>query len=650
VAGYKGCEVTGNLTVITVHDNPVVTITANNTAICAGETVILSTGSVTVNSVVDGVYTYQWAMNGVEIPNAIMSSYSQALTTAGSYEFTMRMAINNGLGCASDWSLPVLVNVEALPKVSLTVNNNSYCTGGDALLTAAVLPVGTYTYDWYLDDVLVATNNSNTFLSAGLPPQATAYNYHVVVRSAIGCEGTSNKVSVTASAIPVVNITSDYTEICPGGIATMTANVVPLGNYNYTWYVNGAASGYQEQFTFTNMPAGSYSVYVKVSPPVGFAGCEVNSSTVAVNVHSNPVVTIEADETAICQSGTVLLTVDNIVFDVPPGNASNYTYQWSVNGNTIPGATQDSYTQTLEGGIYEFKLRLIQDDGLGCASDWSAPVVVTVKDFEMPAFFTNNCDDNVTGSYRLVRVPITTNIVIPTTFEVDFVDITHAALRHTDLVRHDSYVGHYIEAHLPLQAGDYELIITLDGCPYTTIARVLVDSHSLGGATLIEQRWNDVLCVNNNPANNGGFTFYAYQWYKNGVLIPGATKQNYTEPDGRLNGSYHVALSGYAILGANNTVPVSYVSCPFVPTAQFSMSVYPVPVGMNQPLTFDTTLSAEELRGATFEIYDMTGRLVRTITNLSPQMSITGFGSIGMYIGRVITRNNGTMNIQFVVQ
>jgi len=178
---------------------------------------------------------------------------------------------------------------------------------------------------------------------------------------------------------------------------------------------------------------------------------------------------------------------------------------------------------------------------------------------------------------------------------------------------------------------------------------VLVDSYALGGARLIEQRWNDVLCVNNNPSTNGGFTFYSYQWYKNGMLIPGATKQNYVEPDGRLNGSYHVVLSGYAVL-SGSTVPVSYTSCPFVPTAQFSMSIYPVPVSINQPLTLSTTLTADELRGAKLEIYDITGRLHRTVTNLSPEMTIHGFSITGMYIGRVITQNNGTMNIQFVVQ
>lgn len=45
-------------------------------------------------------------------------------------------------------------------------------------------------------------------------------------------------------------------------------------------------------------------------------------------------------------------------------------------------------------------------------------------------------------------------------------------------------------------------------------------------ADLIFQRWDDVLSVK-NPDNNGGYTFVAYQWLKNGEIIEGATKSYY---------------------------------------------------------------------------------------------------------------------------
>ena len=47
---------------------------------------------------------------------------------------------------------------------------------------------------------------------------------------------------------------------------------------------------------------------------------------------------------------------------------------------------------------------------------------------------------------------------------------------------------------------------------------------------LLYRKWNDVMFVNNGSINNGGdSTFVAYQWYKDGKLIEGATNQWYQE-------------------------------------------------------------------------------------------------------------------------
>jgi hypothetical protein len=303
------------------------------------------------------------------------------------------------------------------------------------------------------------------------------------------------------------------------------------------------------------------------------------------------------------------------------------------------------------GGLYEFTMRMIQNNGWGCISEWSAPATVTVKQVEIPPFFTTDCDEANVGTFRTVMLPVVIHSGNPLTYAVTFADAAYSSFNYAGSIVDNTPWGSYIEVHLPLPAGDYELEVDIDGCQLPTIGRVLVDDIALGGASLIEQRWNDVLTVNNNPTNNGGFTFYAYQWYKDDMLIPGAIKQYYTEPSGRLNGAYHVALDGYAIvLGVS--YPVSYVSCPFIPSAEFSMAVslYPIPVAMSQPLTFSTTLSAEELAGARLEVYDILGGLQRTITGLSPEMTITGFSMPGVYVGRLVTQSRGVAVIKFIVQ
>jgi hypothetical protein len=291
-----------------------------------------------------------------------------------------------------------------------------------------------------------------------------------------------------------------------------------------------------------------------------------------------------------------------------------------------------------------------QEDDCGCESDWSATAAVTVSDVEIPAFFVSGCADVQTAEYRIIQLPLTVRSGNPQAYTVTFADLSRSAFNHQGAVRKVESGGFALEVHLPLLAGDYALTVQMDGCQYPTVCRVLADASATGGALLIDRRWDDVLSVNNNPEMNGGFVFYAYQWYKNGQLIPGATQQYYTEPDGKLNGSYHVALEGHSISSSGDVTPVSFVSCPYMPLPQMRVSVYPVPVKVNQPFTFTTTLTAEELDGATLELYNATGKLTRKLTNLTPQMHLDGFEVQGFYFGRIITRNNGLQEIKIIVQ
>ena len=87
-------------------------------------------------------------------------------------------------------------------------------------------------------------------------------------------------------------------------------------------------------------------------------------------------------------------------------------------------------------------------------------------------------------------------------------------------------------------------------------------------ANFVYQRWNDVLSVK-SPEYAGGRSYKKYQWMKNGVDVPGATKSYYaaaqypeTEPDGHLdfNAVYEVALA------ADSLATTEWlVSCPYRP-------------------------------------------------------------------------------------
>ena len=94
---------------------------------------------------------------------------------------------------------------------------------------------------------------------------------------------------------------------------------------------------------------------------------------------------------------------------------------------------------------------------------------------------------------------------------------------------------------------------------------------------IVYQRWNDVLSVK-APEFAGGRSFVKYQWMKNGVDVPGATKSYYaaaqypeTEPSGHLDFSavYEVALAVDSLATTD-----WQLSCPYRPIDVFSAIDY----------------------------------------------------------------------------
>jgi hypothetical protein len=197
----------------------------------------------------------------------------------------------------------------------------------------------------------------------------------------------------------------------------------------------------------------------------------------------------------------------------------------------------------------------------------------------------------------------------------------------------------------PTAPGDYNAVFVVDGCSYDIVVRVLVSDLGFGGSLpIMDQRWNDVVVVNNNPANNGGHTFVGFQWYKNGVLIPGAVYSNYQEIGG-LNGFYSVVLVEQ---DANGNM-VTYKTCEKYFNSVSTVKVYPVPANVRQEITIELDLTSDELDGAVLDIYNVTGQLINHVTDLRPITKIEGFKAQGTYFGRILTGTNEIKTVKFII-
>lgn len=163
------------------------------------------------------------------------------------------------------------------------------------------------------------------------------------------------------------------------------------------------------------------------------------------------------------------------------------------------------------------------------------------------------------------------------------------------------------------------------------------DIDILYSASIIEQKWNNVLALLNSKYN-GGYTFTAYQWYKNGEPIAGETG-SYLHQDLDMTADYSVLLC------RENGVFVQ--TCPFRPTPHTDIDINPLPtlahISQNLPIR-----NNKEKPIVKTTIYDAIGEIKSAISVTGDTSYITAPASAGHYIVH-ITYQDGTTATQHLI-
>jgi hypothetical protein len=103
--------------------------------------------------------------------------------------------------------------------------------------------------------------------------------------------------------------------------------------------------------------------------------------------------------------------------------------------------------------------------------------------------------------------------------------------------------------------GDNTIAITVTPPSSSPQSYTLVVNKPILYHPIVEQRWDDVLVVNNNPANNGGYSFTSYKWFRNGIQIS-ADQSISAGPNGELlnpTDVYYVEMISNTVIGIMRT-------------------------------------------------------------------------------------------------
>ncbi|WP_335967047.1 MBG domain-containing protein [Galbibacter sp. PAP.153] len=171
--------------------------------------------------------------------------------------------------------------------------------------------------------------------------------------------------------------------------------------------------------------------------------------------------------------------------------------------------------------------------------------------------------------------------------------------------------------------------------PATSVEKRVLISQ----AGLIRRHWGDVLVFDNSSGD-----FVGYQWYKDGMAVPGATGQYYHE-NGPLDGSYRVTATteGGAVI----------TSCSLeLSGEEFTkkVSILPNPVAANAAFVLESDFEGSLLNGATVSIIDLNGRALQTLPATGNRTRLGAPPQSGIYVVSLSLPNGERRTVNLLVR
>lgn len=278
--------------VLTFVDPPTVTL-VNPLEICEGETFTLTP------AIIGPYVSVEWFRNNTIIEGE--NGVTLDITTGGSY----RVELTNNAGCKG--SAVSVVTVLPNPSVDLGNNNINVCEGVPVVLNAGN---PTLNHTWYFNGNIINGAVGSTYTV----PDGQSGNYRAVVTNSAECEG-FDEATVNFFQSPSVEIESEI-NVCEGDTAII--EVVAFGYETFVWKKDNIIITPTDGLIHKTTQEGLYTFEA-----TNLGNC-TTSKSVLVNVNAIPVVDLGEDIIA-CIGNTVNLNA---------GTSGN-NYKWTRDGMTI---------------------------------------------------------------------------------------------------------------------------------------------------------------------------------------------------------------------------------------------------------------------------------------------------------------------------
>lgn len=504
--------------------------------------------------------------------NLTGTSYTHGGLTPGASMWFNIIAKNSTSMAVSNPSAAINVTVSTggggIGTVGPISGQTSICGTPSGIPYSISAVAGATSYSWTAPPGATITSGQGSTNITIDYPMGSASGDVTVTASAGSCSAAPRTLAVTVGPSSVAAPTSGgnqtVTHCPPAPVPTLTATATVPSGHSVVWY-NAATGG-----TVVSSPTWNtvgtviyYAAAIHTS-----SGCESGTRTpVTLTINAAPPATVTASgATTFCEGGSVTLTAN-----------SGSAYNWSN------GATSQSIVVNSS-GTYSV---VVTQSG-GCTAT-SSPVTVTVNPNPVatitpngPLAFCSNNNVTLTASagtsWQWSNGATSQSIVVNNSGNFSVV-VTNAS-------------GCSTTSSAVTTTVSPSPVITLTASPFTSLLPGITTS----------------LTAMVSPAGS-----YSYTWYKNGVVIPGATGATLSGISLDDLGSYHVVVNNTSGLACTTTSPNLVIR----DSASTRLFIYPSPNNGQFQVAYHTPNPNTK---RTIRIYDGKGAIVysRSHTILSP--------------------------------
>jgi len=555
-----GTAVSNNITMqVTQNVTAALTINTASNAICAGDNVnFYATPANGLNSI-----TYQWLLNGVDIPNAtnqILSGVNftdadliSAIITSNDNCVTNNPAYSNIIN--------LQVNVPVVAGLTIASNASTICAGAEATFTAYASNGGANPqYTWSINGITILGENAATFTTSNLQ-NGDAVSAQLISNAACisGNPANSNSLSLLVNtcvnAIAVGNIGgSPFCNSLVILVPFTSGGIYNAGNI-YTAQISNSSGSFANPISIGTLASVNHNgtiictIPANAAPGNGYRIRVVSSlpSTIGTDNGLNLGIINSDFNLAFTANNTTFTNAPfGVTFTNSTPNANDYSFVWFFgDGTNCAGATPPVHFYPHNGN---FSVSMLAVNLVGCTDTLLKPSYIQCSGS------LSNCNQvvNITPGTAInnaclggnVQFNCTTNANIPT-YQWNINGLPIGGETQPSFTAHVS--------------GYYSVTVYTDGnCPVTSTLVPISFSNTAPQAPTISSVGNVIPCVGGSQTLTASSGFSSYLWNN------GATTQtiNVTQSGYYVVTGINAANNGCAVNSDTLTISSSFLQAP----------------------------------------------------------------------------------------